>query len=81
MSIYLCNCWMLLLVIGDSFTGRPGLVVACGGSGHGFKFAPVIGDVIRDVVRGRQSVLTERFKWRAPQKQEVGGVLGLWGLA
>ncbi len=41
-----------------------GLVVAAGGSGHAFKFAPVIGDVIADAVEGTASPLLERFRWR-----------------
>ena len=44
---------------------RPGLVVAAGDSGHGFKFAPMIGALIADVVEGRPNVWAERFSWRA----------------
>ncbi len=50
--------------------GRPGLVVATGGSGHAFKFAPVLGDLIADVALGpgASSALTpalaHRFRWR-----------------
>jgi glycine/D-amino acid oxidase-like deaminating enzyme len=45
---------------------RAGLVVAAGGSGHAFKFAPVIGDLIADVAvgPGLPSPLAERFGWR-----------------
>jgi sarcosine oxidase / L-pipecolate oxidase len=43
---------------------REGLVVAAGGSGHAFKFAPVIGDVTADAVEGRSSPLLVRFRWR-----------------
>jgi glycine/D-amino acid oxidase-like deaminating enzyme len=43
---------------------RQGLVVAAGGSGHAFKFAPVIGDIIADAVEGRASPLLDRFRWR-----------------
>ena len=43
---------------------RPGLVVAAGDSGHGFKFAPVIGGLIADVVQGRQNAWADRFSWR-----------------
>ena len=49
---------------------RPGLVVAAGGSGHGFKFAPVLGDLIADACEGR---VVERFAWRAsPATPAVG---------
>ena len=43
---------------------RPGLTVATGGSGHGFKFAPVLGEVIADVVLGRSNRFASRFRWR-----------------
>lgn len=40
---------------------RPGLVVATGGSGHAFKFAPLLGELIADAVDGR---VFPRFRWR-----------------
>lgn len=43
---------------------RPGLVVAAGGSGHGFKFAPVLGALIADAVEGRDNDWSDRFSWR-----------------
>jgi glycine/D-amino acid oxidase-like deaminating enzyme len=43
---------------------RPGLIVASGGSGHGFKFAPVLGDVIADAVEGIENPASIRFGWR-----------------
>jgi glycine/D-amino acid oxidase-like deaminating enzyme len=43
---------------------RAGLVVAAGGSGHGFKFAPVLGDLIADAVEGREEPLLRKFRWR-----------------
>jgi glycine/D-amino acid oxidase-like deaminating enzyme len=43
---------------------RAGLVVAAGDSGHGFKFAPVLGDVIADAVEARGNPLLDRFRWR-----------------
>ncbi len=43
---------------------RPGLVYATGGSGHGFKFAPVIGRIVADVVEGRPNPYSSRFAWR-----------------
>jgi glycine/D-amino acid oxidase-like deaminating enzyme len=57
-------------VYGDSTDGhfwiaphprQPNLVIAAGGSGHAFKFAPVLGDLIADTVEGR---VVERFRWR-----------------
>jgi glycine/D-amino acid oxidase-like deaminating enzyme len=43
---------------------RPGLVVAAGDSGHAFKFAPVLGSIVADVVEGRSDPLQARFRWR-----------------
>ncbi len=43
---------------------RPGLVVASGGSGHGFKFAPVLGPIIADVVEEEENPWADRFGWR-----------------
>jgi glycine/D-amino acid oxidase-like deaminating enzyme len=43
---------------------REGLVVASGGSGHGFKFAPVIGELVADAVEGRTNPWAHRFRWR-----------------
>src|SRR6267143_1731343 len=43
---------------------RPELVVAAGDSGNAFKFAPVLGPVIADVVEGRTDPLQARFGWR-----------------
>ena len=43
---------------------RHGLVVAAGDSGHGFKFAPVLGPLIADVVERRPNPHASRFAWR-----------------
>lgn len=43
---------------------QPGLVIAAGDSGHGFKFAPVFGDLIADAVEGKENRLLEKFRWR-----------------
>ena len=43
---------------------RMGLVVATGDSGHGFKFAPVLGEIIADAAEGKSNPLLERFRWR-----------------
>jgi glycine/D-amino acid oxidase-like deaminating enzyme len=45
---------------------RPGLVVASGGSGHGFKFAPMLGGIIADVVERQPNPVAGRFAWRTP---------------
>ena len=43
---------------------RPAVVVASGDSGHAFKFAPVLGPLIADVVEGRPDPIQARFAWR-----------------
>lgn len=44
---------------------HPSLVVATGGSGHAFKFAPVLGDLIADIALGEPNALAHKFRWRA----------------
>ena len=50
----------------DYHPERPGLFVATGGSGHGFKFAPVLGNIISDVVERHPNPWASRFSWREP---------------
>jgi sarcosine oxidase / L-pipecolate oxidase len=44
---------------------RPGLIVAAGDSGHAFKFAPVLGGLIADVIEAKPNPWAPRFRWRA----------------
>ncbi|HEX4420548.1 MAG TPA: FAD-dependent oxidoreductase [Kofleriaceae bacterium] len=62
-----------LCVYGDTRDGhfwiarhptRPNLTIAAGGSGHGFKFAPVLGELIADAALGRPNRLAAKFRWR-----------------
>jgi glycine/D-amino acid oxidase-like deaminating enzyme len=48
---------------------RERLVIAAGDSGHGFKFAPVLGEIIADALEGRDNPLLEKFRWR-PEVRE-----------
>ena len=48
----------------------PGLLVATGGSGHAFKFAPLLGGLIADVLEGRANRYAARFAWR--ERGELG---------
>ncbi|MEJ0006245.1 MAG: FAD-dependent oxidoreductase [Steroidobacteraceae bacterium] len=54
---------------GDFWINRdprhPGLVVAAGDSGHAFKFAPVLGGIIADVVEDKPNRWAARFGIRA----------------
>ncbi len=43
---------------------RAGLVIAAGDSGHGFKFAPVLGEIMADAVEEKQNRWLEKFRWR-----------------
>jgi len=43
---------------------RPHVTVATGGSGHAFKFAPVLGALIADATLGIDHALAEKFRWR-----------------
>ena len=58
-----CDTWDTDFWI-DHHPDRPGLVVATGGSGHGFKFAPIMGSVIADVVEKQPNKYAYRFAWR-----------------
>ncbi|MBI3885402.1 MAG: FAD-dependent oxidoreductase [Opitutae bacterium] len=71
------QCWY-----GDSADGhflidhhphRPGLIVTGGDSGHGFKFAPVLGGLIADVTEKKENPWAARFRWREqvrPEKEQ-----------
>lgn len=73
-------CWYTDTRNGDFLiTHHPrwkGLFVATGGSGHGFKFLPVIGDAILECVQGRTpKEFQERWRWpaeRIPEKDWPG---------
>jgi glycine/D-amino acid oxidase-like deaminating enzyme len=47
----------------DHDPDRPGLLVAAGGSGHGFKFVPVLGEIVADVLERRPNRWSDRFAW------------------
>lgn len=47
---------------------RPNLIIATGDCGHGFKFAPVLGELIADAVEGKPNPLLQKFRWRPEVK-------------
>ena len=47
---------------------RRGLTIATGDSGHGFKFAPVLGEIIADAVENKSNPLLHKFRWRPEVK-------------
>jgi len=57
----------------DHDADRPGLIVAAGDSGHAFKFAPVLGDLIADVVEQKENPLAQAFRTRQPSTKANEG--------
>src|SRR5262249_36311594 len=51
---------------------REGLVIAAGDCGHGFKFAPVLGEIIADAVDQKSNPILEKFCWRPEVSAGVG---------
>jgi glycine/D-amino acid oxidase-like deaminating enzyme len=49
-----------------------GLVVAAGGSGHAFKFGPLLGGWIADVVEGKDNPDLAKFSWRELSPDTTG---------
>ncbi|KUJ10896.1 FAD dependent oxidoreductase [Mollisia scopiformis] len=53
----------------DHVPSRPGLMVCSGGSGHGFKFLPILGrEVVKIVEGGKKNVYGEMWRWRDPKE-------------
>ncbi|MEZ5388000.1 MAG: FAD-dependent oxidoreductase [Prosthecobacter sp.] len=48
----------------DHSPEHPGLIVAAGDSGHAFKFTPVMGGIIADVIEQRKNPWSHRYRWR-----------------
>lgn len=57
---------------------RPGLTVASGGSGHGFKFGPVLGKIIADAVEGADNPWLREFAWRPELTMPHGREAARW---
>jgi glycine/D-amino acid oxidase-like deaminating enzyme len=55
----------------DSVPGYEGLTVATGGSGHAFKFAPELGDLIANIVEGVDNAERRRFRWRVAGERQT----------
>jgi glycine/D-amino acid oxidase-like deaminating enzyme len=51
---------------------RQGLIVAAGDSGHGFKFAPVLGELIADAVEDKPNPFQQKFRWRLEVRPQRG---------
>jgi glycine/D-amino acid oxidase-like deaminating enzyme len=50
---------------------RPNLIIATGDCGHGFKFAPALGEIIADAVEGKSNPILKKFRWRPEVKSGV----------
>jgi sarcosine oxidase / L-pipecolate oxidase len=64
----------------DAVPGRRRVFVAAGGSGHGFKFAPVLGELIAAVVNDVDHPRRSQTAWRSPGRTgDVARSVGLGG--
>ena len=54
----------------DFVPEKAGLMVATGGSGHGFKFLPIIGRYVVDKIEGMPTKQLEMWRWRKRAKDE-----------
>lgn len=62
----------------DRHPAHANLTVAAGGSGHAFKFAPVLGGIIADAVDARPNEWLHRFAWRDLTPQTEGTEASRW---
>lgn len=51
---------------------RRGLTIAAGGSGHAFKFAPVLGSLVADAVEDKPNAVLDKFSWRSLPPDTIG---------
>ena len=51
---------------------REGLVIAAGDCGHGFKFAPVLGEIMADAGEEKSNPILEKFRWRSEVRAGSG---------
>lgn len=58
-----CDSWDGNFYIAHDPT-HEGLLICSGGSGHGFKFAPVLGEITADVLEGNPNPWAHKFAWR-----------------
>ncbi|KAI5800882.1 FAD dependent oxidoreductase [Pyronema domesticum] len=67
-------CWYNDTATGDFIVDyhpeKKGLFLATGGSGHGFKFLPIIGRHIVDILEGVEGA-EYKTKWKWPQQREL----------
>lgn len=70
-ALTVCPHMLTIYAAGDFFFDHDpdttGLFVASGGSGHGFKFSPIIGKLIADIFERKPHKFAHRFAWRFPK--------------
>ncbi|UPK94758.1 hypothetical protein LCI18_005693 [Fusarium solani-melongenae] len=59
----------------DRVPETEGLLVVTGGSFHGFKFLPVLGEYVVDVLEGKENKYTQFWRWRTPTKEQKERIL------
>ncbi|KAJ1532399.1 hypothetical protein HK096_006989, partial [Nowakowskiella sp. JEL0078] len=72
-------CWYTESFDGNflicSLPNTQNLIVATGGSGHAFKFTPIIGEVVADVAEKKETRFTKKFAWRKPKPNEIENLI------
>ncbi|KAI8630188.1 FAD dependent oxidoreductase [Xylariaceae sp. FL1651] len=60
----------------DFVPGRPGVAICSGGSGHGFKFLPILGREVVKILEGKgdQTVYGQMWKWRSSTAAQRNGL-------
>ncbi|KAI0196490.1 FAD dependent oxidoreductase [Xylaria flabelliformis] len=60
----------------DFVPGRPRVAICSGGSGHGFKFLPILGREVVKILEGNgdQTVYGKMWKWRTTNAKERNGL-------
>ncbi|KAK7716568.1 hypothetical protein SLS57_006596 [Botryosphaeria dothidea] len=59
----------------DYLPGTEGLMVCSGGSGHGFKFLPVLGSKVVEVIEGKEnSEYVKAWRWRERPQGKANGL-------
>ncbi|GAW16912.1 hypothetical protein ANO14919_063590 [Xylariales sp. No.14919] len=60
----------------DFVPGRPRVAICSGGSGHGFKFLPILGREVVKILEGEggQTVYGQMWKWRASTAKRRNGL-------
>jgi sarcosine oxidase/L-pipecolate oxidase len=59
----------------DWHPGWEGLFIATGGSGHAYKFLPVLGEKVVDCLLGQGGQLGQQWRWKEVPSDDVGKVI------